>query len=103
MRVGGIDFGIKPERDGGEDKVAQRETVPGGGKAATESCGLDPIGPNRFEAAHSPQQGGNVVGLSLAPDALKNLGDYRADEDGAIIVEQSVHNFLVRRLRAVEE
>jgi len=44
-----------------------------------------------------------MVGLRFARDALKNLRDDRPNENSTIVVEQGFHDFLFRRLRAVEE
>ena len=103
MRVGGVDLRTNPTRDGGEHKVAERETVPDGGQTATEPRSLYPVVPDSIEAPDAPQQRGDVVGLGFAPDALENLSDNGADECRTIIVEQRVHRFLFRGLRAVEE
>lgn len=65
-----------------------------GGEAATNPGGLGPVAPHGFKTADTSEQGGDIICLSLAPDALEDLGDDRADERGAVVVEQSIDSSL---------
>lgn len=103
MRVGGVDFRVVPEGDGGEDEVAEREAMTRARASTTETRGFDPVLPLRVEATGAAKERRNVAGVRLAGDALQDLGGDGADKSGAVVVKKGIHRSLFRRVRAVEE